>query len=179
MQDIEVRTQRLILRPPRLEDLASWTEMMSDEAVARHIGGVQPRSMVWRLLTCMAGAWQLSGFAMFSVIERATGQWVGRLGPWCPDGWPGTEIGWAIVRDRWGRGYATEGATAAADWAFEHLRWTEMIHTIAPDNLASQAVARRLGSRNRGPGALPPPLEKISVDVWGQTRQEWQQATRS
>jgi RimJ/RimL family protein N-acetyltransferase len=45
----------------------------------------------------------------------------GRLGPWQPEGWPGSEIGWAIVRDCWGRGYATEGVIAATNWAFAEL----------------------------------------------------------
>lgn len=170
---IELRTERLILRPPRLEDLEPWAEMMADEEVARRIGGIKPPSLVWRGLMCMAGAWQLAGYAMFSVIERASGRWIGRLGPWCPLGWPGTEIGWAIVRDCWGRGYATEGARTAADWAFEHLGWAEMIHVIAPDNAASQAVARKLGSSNRGAGQLPAPLADVAVDIWGQTRAQW------
>jgi RimJ/RimL family protein N-acetyltransferase len=171
--DVELRTARLILRPPRLEDLAPWAAMMADEDVARHIGGVKPPSLVWRGLMCMAGAWHLVGYAMFSVIERSSGRWIGRLGPWSPHGWPGTEIGWAIVRECWGRGYATEGAIAAADWAFERVGWAEMIHVIAPDNAASQAVARKLGSRNRGPGKLPAPLDNVAVDIWGQTREEW------
>jgi hypothetical protein len=38
----------------------------------------------------MAGAWAMQGFAMLSVIEKATGRWVGRAGPWQPEGWPGT-----------------------------------------------------------------------------------------
>ena len=171
--DIELRTARLILRPPSLADLDPWITMMADEEVARYIGGVQPPSMVWRALMCMAGAWHLAGYAMFSVIERSSGRWVGRLGPWQPYGWPGTEIGWTIVRDCWGRGYATEGAIAAADWAFDRLGWKEMIHCIAPDNTASQAVARKLGSLNRGPGKLTPPLENLAIDIWGQTREQW------
>ena len=67
---------------------------------------------------------------MFSVIEKSTGRWVGRLAPWTPDGWPGTEVGWGIARDRCGLGYATEAATAAIDWAFDALGWSEVIHVI-------------------------------------------------
>lgn len=111
---------------------------------------------------------------MFSVIEKATGRWIGRVGPWMPEGWPGSEIGWSIVRDCWGRGFATEAASVTADWAFDHLGWTEMIHSIAPDNTASQGVARKLGSHNRGPGQLPPPYDHDRVDIWGQTRAHWQ-----
>lgn len=90
-----------------------------------------------------------------------------------PEGWPGTEVGWGIVRDAWGRGYAVEGATAAIDWAFANLDWREVIHTIAPDNKASERVAEKLGSRRLRDGKLPPPYERIEVIVWGQTREEW------
>jgi RimJ/RimL family protein N-acetyltransferase len=171
--DLRLDTPRLVLRPPRLDDLDALSEMMADEPTARFIGGVAPRSMCWRQLMTMIGSWHASGFAMFAVIEKETGRWVGRLGPWQPDGWPGPEIGWAIVRDRWGRGYAVEGAAAAADWAFDTLGWTRMIHSIAPANLPSQRVAHKLGSRNLGPGRLPAPFAEDRVDLWGQTRDEW------
>ena len=119
-----------------------------------------------RLVAC-------NGFAMFSVVEKSSGRWVGRLGPWMPDGWPGTEVGWAIVRDCWGKGYATEGAIAATDWAFDNLGWTDVIHSIDPANIASQQVARKLGSRNRGRGSLPAPFQDTVIDIWGQSREEW------
>ena len=173
--DLRLDTARLILRPPRVDDLDGWSEMMADEPSARFIGGVMPRSVCWRQLMTMIGAWHSQGFAMFSVIERETGRWVGRLGPWQPEGWPGPEIGWAIARDRWGRGYAGEGAIAAADWAFRTLGWRNMIHSIAPENVASQRVAQKLGSCNLGPGTLPPPFQNDRVDLWGQTFEEWRQ----
>jgi len=171
--DLRLETPRLILRPPRVEDLDSWSEMMLDEAAARYIGGVMPRSLCWRQLMTMIGAWHSQGFAMFSVIEKASGRWIGRLGPWRPEGWPGTEIGWAIARDCWGMGYAGEGATAATNWVFDTLGWSDVIHSIAPANRASQRVAEKLGSRNLGPGKLPAPFDEDRVDLWGQTREEW------
>ncbi len=172
-KDLQLETPRLILRTPRLEDLDGWSEMMADEVAARFIGGVAPRAICWRQLMTMIGAWHSTGLGMFSVIERESGRWIGRLGPWQPEGWPGTEIGWAIARDRWGRGYAVEGAVAATNWAFDTLGWTNIIHSIAPENLASQRVAQKLGSRNLGPGKMPPPYQNDRVDLWGQTREEW------
>lgn len=171
--DIRIDTPRLILRPPRAGDLDAWSAMMLDEGCARFIGGVMPRAVVWRQIMSMIGSWHALGFAMFSVIEKESGRWIGRLGPWQPEGWPGPEIGWAIVRDRWGRGYAVEGATAATDWAFDTLGWNDVIHSIAPENVASQRVAAKLGSRNLGPGTLPPPFAEARVDLWGQSRAEW------
>ncbi len=168
----ELQTPRLLLRPPRREDFDAWAALMGHVETAHFIGGVQPRAVAWRGFMTVAGAWHLDGYGMFSVIEKATGRWIGRVGPWAPEGWPGTEIGWAISRDWWGRGYATEAAIATIDWAFTTLGWSEIIHAIAPDNMASQAVARKLGSRNRGPGRLPPPAD-VTVDIWAQSRTAW------
>jgi RimJ/RimL family protein N-acetyltransferase len=172
-ETIRLETPRLILRPPRTEDLDAWTQMMLDEPTARFIGGVMPRPVCWRQLMTMVGAWHAQGFAMFSVIEKSSGRWIGRLGPWQPEGWPGTEIGWAIARDCWGNGYAVEGAETATTWAFDTLGWANVIHSIAPANLASQRVAQKLGSRLIGPGKLPAPYEDDPIEIWGQSREEW------
>ncbi len=168
----------MILRPPEPQDFEPWVALHTDAEVARFIGGVQPRPIVWRAFRTMIGAWLVDGFAMFSVIEKSSGDWIGRLGPWCPAEWPGDEVGWGLARSAWGKGYATEGAARATDWVFDHLGWTEVIHTIDPQNLASQGVARRLGSTNRGPGRLPAPYEDSQVDIWGQTREQWRARPR-
>lgn len=168
-----LETPRLLLRLPQAEDFDAYAEFMADPESAEFLGGLQPRSTAWRSFVQIVGAWQVCGFSMFSVIEKKSGEWIGRVGPWMPDGWPSTEIAWGIVRSRCNQGFATEAATASIEWAFANLGWEEVIHTVAPDNVASQTVARKLGSRNRGPGQLPPPLETLPVEIWGQTRAEW------
>src|SRR6202008_4486280 len=104
-----LETERLILRIPAAEDLEAWAAFAADEETMRYLGGVQARSVAWRGLCTVTGARAVRGFAMFSVIEKSTGRWVGRLGPWQPEDWPGTEVGWGLARECWGRGYATEG----------------------------------------------------------------------
>lgn len=175
---LRLETPRLILRPTRLEDFDGWAAYMADTEATRFIGGAQPRSIAWRAMMTMAGAWYFNHPAMFSVIEKASGRWVGRLGPWMPEGWPGTEVGWGIIRECWGRGYAVEGAAAAIDWAFDHFGWTDVIHCIGTENRNSQAVARKLGSRLRGPARMPAPYENEPVEIWGQTRSEWRARPR-
>ncbi|GMV31693.1 MAG: hypothetical protein AMXMBFR59_38180 [Rhodanobacteraceae bacterium] len=173
MSEIEIRTERLLLRPPRLEDLDAWAAFAAEPETMRYLGGVQGRSAAWRALMCMAGSWQLQGFAMFSVIERESGRWIGRIGPWMPADWPGTEVGWGLSQAGQGKGYAIEAATAAIDWAFDTLGWTEVIHCIDPENLPSQRVAERLGSRNLRRVKLPAPYDSMIIDAWGQTRDAW------
>lgn len=167
-----LETERLVLRVPQASDFDRYAEFFASEE-SRHIGGPLLRGDAWRRFLQMPGAWLIQGYAMFSVIEKASGRWIGHAGPWRPEGWPGTEVGYAFHRDAWGKGYATEACAASMDWAFEVLGWTDIIHSISPANPASQAVARRLGSRNRGPGKLPPPLDVHVIDIWGQTREEW------
>lgn len=178
-----LETERLILRLPSLDDLDRWAEMMADPDCAKFIGGVLPKTTVWRVVMQVAGAWQLTGVSMFSVVEKQTGKWIGRIGPWQPLDWPGTEVGWGLHRDAWGKGYAVEAATAAIDYAFDALGWSEVVHAINPSNAASQNVAKRLGSRILRQATLPAPFEYEHVDVWGQTRDEWRSrpssATRS
>ena len=174
----QLETARLRLRPPALADFERWAELAADAEATRFIGGLQPRAVAWRSFAAMVGMWRLTGIAMFSVIEKDSGRWVGRLGPWRPEGWPGTEVGWSLHRDAWGKGYATEGASAAIDYAFDVLGWTEVIHCIDPRNSASQQVARRLGSRLRGPVELPPPFVGEACEAWGQGRDEWRARRR-
>jgi RimJ/RimL family protein N-acetyltransferase len=178
LSTIEIETPRLRLRPPRPEDFDDWAAFMADPDSTHYLGGPQPRSAAWRGFLTMAGAWQIQGFGMFCAIEKSSRRWVGRVGPWQPEGWPGTEIGWGIAREYCGRGYATEAASATIDWAVAELGWTDVIHVIDPRNTASQAVARKLGSRNRGPGRLPAPHEDLIIEVWGQTRDDWYAHTR-
>ena len=173
-----LETERLTLRPTAMEDFPRWAELMADPETARFIGGVQAPAATWRAMMSMAGAWSLTGVAMFSVIERETGLWLGRIGPWQPLGWPGTEVGWSLHPDAHGRGYAMEAAVASIDYAFEVLGWSEVIHCIDPDNVASQKLAERLGSTNRGPGTLPAPFETARVDIWGQSRDQWRARRR-
>ncbi len=131
-----------------------------------------PRSAAWRGMATLTGSWLLKGYSMFSVVERSSGQWIGRIGPWSPEDWPGTEVGWGLVKPAWGKGYAAEAATAAIDWAFDTLGWTEVVHTIAEDNAPSKTLAARLGSRYLRQGRLPAPWD-IDLEVWGQARAEW------
>ncbi len=173
-----LQTERLTLRPLALEDFPRWAEMMADPEAARFLGGPQPPAVAWRGFMTMAGAWSLTGVAMFSLMERATGLWLGRIGPWTPLGWPGTEVGWGLHPDAHGRGYGVEAATATIDYAFDVLGWTDVIHCIDPDNRPSQRLAERLGSRNLGPTRLPPPFEDPPIDRWGQSREEWRARPR-
>jgi len=169
---LRIETERLILRPTAPEDFDGWAELMAHDS-SRFIGGPVPREASWRGFMAMAGSWSMLGYGMFSMIDKASGKWLGRTGPWCPEGWPGTEVGWGVLPSAMGRGYAHEAAVATMDWAFDTLGWTDIIHSIAPDNAPSIALAERLGLHPRGRAQLPSPYEHFDIALWGQTREQW------
>jgi RimJ/RimL family protein N-acetyltransferase len=173
MANTTIQTARLILRPPTEGDFEDWANLDADPEAVSFIGGVQDRVNAWQGLATTVGMWTLRGCGLFSVIERDTGAWIGRVGPWIPEGAIGTEVGWAFAPRVWGKGYATEAAGAAVAWAFENLAWTEVIHCIHRDNKASIAVAHRVGSSwmrsDREADGKP-------VEVYGQSRATWRSA---
>jgi RimJ/RimL family protein N-acetyltransferase len=173
LNSLQLETPRLILRPPRLEDFDAWAAFLEDEVATKFVGGVQPRPLAWRAFMTMCGCWHMTGIAMFSVLEKSSGKWVGRMGPWYPEGWPEPEVGWGVSREHWGKGYATEGGAAAIDYAFDVLGWKAVIHCIDENNIASQEVAKRLGATNLRRVQLPVPFVGAPVDAWGQTREQW------
>ena len=87
-----IETARLILRPWRSDDIAANTAMLSDPGTARYItpDGVAITTEIggWRNAAVISGHWALHGFGMFAVEERASGRYVGRVGPWNPPEWP-------------------------------------------------------------------------------------------
>jgi RimJ/RimL family protein N-acetyltransferase len=171
----ELATERLLLRPPRAADFEAWATFAADPETTYFLGGPQPRAAAWRAFGLMAGSWALYGFGMFSVLERATGRWLGRVGPWRPEGWPGNEIGWGLHRDAWGRGLAVEAAAATIDWALDALGWDSFIHCIDAANTRSVALAARLGSAWQCRTTLPAPFG-TEIEVYGQSAAAWRAA---
>lgn len=149
---ITLETERLVLRMFRQSDLDDYAEMSADAEVMRYIGTGKPlsRAEAWRNLAMMLGHWQLRGYGMWAVEQRASGVMIGRIGCWNPEGWPGLEVGWVLRRAYWGQGFATEGAQAALTYAFSKLRSPHVISLIQPENAASIRVAERLGERLEG-----------------------------
>ena len=166
---LTLRTARLVLRPPEARDFEAWATLDADETAMRFIGGHCGRNRSWEGLAVAAGMWPLRGCGLFSVLEADGGRWIGRVGPWLPEGAIGTEVGWALDRSAWGCGYAVEAARAAIGWAFETLGWSDVIHCIDERNQPSIAVAERLGSRRLRADVD----DGKPVEVYGQSREDW------
>jgi RimJ/RimL family protein N-acetyltransferase len=156
----------------RAEDFEPYARMMADPEVTRFLGGGAPldRTEAWRSLAAHLGHWTLRGYGMWALEEKASGLFVGRAGPFDPEGWPGFEIGWALAREHWGKGYATEAARRALGAAFADLGRTHVVSLIVPENRASIRVAERLGEEPEGEAEL----SGRKVLVYGLSRERWE-----
>ena len=137
------RTERLLLREWRTEDIDDYAAITADPEVMELLGGPLDRAGAWRQMALHAGHWSLRGYGNWA-LER-DGRMIGRAGLWYPEGWPGLEVGWTLARDAWGHGYATEAARAAMEWAWTELRVPGLVSVIRPENARSIRVAERLG----------------------------------
>jgi RimJ/RimL family protein N-acetyltransferase len=135
-------------------------------------GKPMSRFDAWFSFSRHVGHWYLRGFGMFAVTERSTGNIIGRIGPWLPEGWPGLEVGWSLRRECWGRGYATEAVKACITYSFETLRQAHVISLIDPGNTRSIRVAERVGERLRGTTTLPHLPDKPILQ-YGIKREDW------
>jgi RimJ/RimL family protein N-acetyltransferase len=172
---IELVTERLVLRPLAPEDFEPHAAMMADPRVARFLTpdrSPQARPAAWRAFASMIGHWPMRGFGFFSAFERSGGQWVGRVGPWMPEGWPGLECGWGVAPAHWGKGYAGEAAIAAIRWVFDlKPDLPRIISLIDPLNEKSQAVARKVGETRTAERFRFD--ENTTLDVWAADRKAW------
>ena len=174
-----LETQRLILRPPVVEDFDGYCAFHADEIAMKHLGGVMAPSVVWRTMMSQIGMWAVGHPYMFSVFEKASGQWIGRVGANHPLEWPCTEVGWGILSSHFGKGLAFEAAVVSMDWVIERFEWDFIGHMIAPENVESQKLAVRLGSMNHGPSRLPEPHSDKPIEMWGQSAADWKACQKS
>ena len=142
-----LETDRLILRGFKEQDIEPFAQMCADSEIMKYIGTGQTlsREESWRGLAMLIGHWELRKFGMWAVEEKSSGQFVGRVGLYNPEGWPGIEVGWALAKDYWGNGYATEAAHRSVQWGFENTSADALISLIIPENIASINVSRRIG----------------------------------
>lgn len=168
-----LETERLILRGWEARDIDALAAIHADPAVMTFLGGVQERNDAWRSLASLAGHWALRGYGKWAVERKSDGAMMGRVGMINPEGWPGLEIGWTLGKQYWGQGYATEAASAAMRYAFLTQPLDRLISCIDKDNVASQAVARRLGETRDGTGVLRIAGKEFPVEIWAITRETW------
>jgi RimJ/RimL family protein N-acetyltransferase len=143
---VVITTPRLLLRTFRPDDLPVYAALNADPAVVEFLGG-EPLSREHSddIATWANEVYEAEGIGLMAVERRTDGAFLGMCGLHHLESYPDdVEVGWRLARAHWGRGYATEAATAWLERAFGALDLPRVISVTDPPNLRSLAVMHRL-----------------------------------
>jgi len=143
-----IETERLILRCFKEDDWIDLHQIYSNPECTRHtIQRTLTEGESWRTMATIIGHWQIRGYGPYAVEDKAGGKVMGPVGLWYPNDWPEPEIKWALAREFWGRGYASEAARAVNTMAAEYMPETSLISLIFSDNEPSIKLAEAIGAK--------------------------------
>lgn len=157
-----VTTERLTLRAPHMSDFEAYAAFRGSDRAAM-LGGPFSRDRAFDQLGEIIGHWHLRGYGRWMVADKVTDLPLGIVGLFFPNDWPEREIAWSVFAEGEGRGIAAEAALAARKHAYETLGWNTAISMIAPDNIRSIALAKRLGATFEKTYAHP---DLGDMEVW-------------
>ena len=150
MSDVpELRTERLVLRAWRDEDLDPFAALNSDPEVMRFMPKLLSREECEAMIQRIRDHFRDHGFGWWAVEVRGVNSFAGFVGLGIPrfeaPFTPCVEIGWRLAREAWGLGFATEAARAAVAFGFDELGLKEILSFTVPDNVRSRRVMEQLG----------------------------------
>jgi 3-dehydroquinate dehydratase/shikimate dehydrogenase len=149
---ITLRTERLLLRPWRESDRAPFADMNADARVMEYFPSVSTREESDAAVDRIVARMEDQGFGLWAVEVPGVAEFIGFIGLSPADGVVGRdvlEIGWRLLAQHWGRGYATEGARASLAHAFDVLNRDEVVSFTTTANARSRHVMEKLGMTRR------------------------------
>lgn len=148
MADISIRTDRLLLRPLRDDDLSFLISVNQDSKVMEFIGPVLDESESRAMIERARKSWMKNGYGRFAVEIADGSELIGFIGlaqcKFESHFTPAVEIGWRLAQKSWGCGYATEGANAVINWAFQALELMEIVSFTSELNFRSINVMKKI-----------------------------------
>lgn len=145
-------TERLTLRPITTADVAPWITFMKSSEALRYFPGCEPKDAEENAEKWVQNQLKRYGEGtkgLLALIDKESGAFVGQCGliDQVVEDEPVLEIGYALLPESWGKGYATEAAKFLRNLAFKNDLAEQIVSLIHVDNMPSQAVAKRNGMR--------------------------------
>ena len=147
---MRLTTERLVLRPPTLDDLPAWHAIYLD---AEEVWYGAPRSSLDENRTRLGrqiAHLEQHGFGMCAVELAASGETIGAAGLQHLEGGPEIEVGYRLLKEHWGQGYATECARASIAFGFDELGQERIVAVALESNVASRRVLEKCGLNEIG-----------------------------
>lgn len=149
-----IKTERLGLRPWTMDDLQPMSELNADREVMRYFPSTPTKQETKNFITRMIDHQADHGYCYFATELLDTREFIGFIGlayqtyeaPFTP----ATDIGWRLKRSAWGKGYATEGAKACVEFAFNVLNLSSIYSVASEINRPSLRVMEKIGMLKLG-----------------------------
>ncbi|GLR08228.1 GNAT family N-acetyltransferase [Mixta theicola] len=178
-----LETNRLILRQWRKEDYSVYAKLTSDPEVMRYFPSPLSEEQSFKQADTLKSKIAKKGWGFWAVELKESKEFIGFIGLNTVDADSGIphapmiEVGWRLLATHWGKGYATEGAKRAIQYAFEELEATEIYSFTALVNKPSQRVMIKSGMQNIGEDfdhpKLTPGDELARHCLYRINREEW------
>lgn len=167
-----LRTERLILRPWRDDDLDAFAAMGRDPEVMAFFPSLLTREQSAAIAARIRAHHDRERFCFWAVEAPGVAPFIGFTGLARPGFTapftPCVEIGWRLAREHWGHGYVTEAARACLAHAFGDLGLSEVVAFLLPENVRSARVCERLGMRRDRAGDFDhPQIAEGAMSVGG------------
>ena len=153
---LELRTERLLLRPWRDSDREPFAAINADPVVMEHFPSTLSRDESDDFVDRVIAGWAARGFGLWAVEvtepeDDGPAGFVGHVGLMSAEhrGSGTVEVGWRLAREAWGRGYAPEAARAALGVGFDSLGLDEVVSFTVPQNTNSRRVMDKIGMTHR------------------------------
>jgi RimJ/RimL family protein N-acetyltransferase len=149
---VELKTERLLLRQWRNQDLPEMASINADSTVMKYYPKLLSRQESNAAVEKFKSLISKNGWGFWAVESTRDRSFIGLVGLHKPayklPFGPCVEIGWRLARASWGQGYATEAGTACLDFAFGKLELSEVFAFSSVPNMKSRAVMERLDMEN-------------------------------
>ncbi|WPC36018.1 GNAT family N-acetyltransferase [Acinetobacter sp. YWS30-1] len=144
-----LETERLILRPWQASDYPAFIAMGQNPEVMRYFPSLLTPEQSLQFIEKVTKQIDQYGWGLWAVELKETKEFIGFIGlqpqPDLFEFTPCVEIGWRLAKKYWHRGYATEGARAVLDYAFNTLGLNKVVSFTATVNTPSEAVMKKIG----------------------------------
>ncbi len=171
-----IETPRLVTRFVTQADVSVWLGYCRDEVATEFTAmeGKTPEEMAQEWIDFTTRRYREDRYGLQALINRETGEFVGMCGLLQQEvsGNNEVEIGYHLLRQYWGMGYASEAAHAFREYAFENRVADSLVSIIHPLNFKSKMVAMRNGMRLADNHA---DFRGKKFDLFRITRYEWEQ----
>ena len=148
-----IETERLLIRPFKMEDIEPSYKMNLDAEVSRYTGDggvVSKKEIERRIIENVFGDYQKHGFGRLAVELKGENKFIGFTGLKYLEDMNEVDLGYRFMKKYWGKGIATESAQACVNLGFNTLGLKRIIAMVLPENKGSIRVLEKLNFEYEG-----------------------------